>query len=258
MKTPINTFKRALLQQRAQIGLWCTTGAFQVVEIVANAGFDWLCLDTEHTPIDITSLHLHLMAANAGDSHPVVRPPWNDMVWIKRCMDIGTQTLLIPYVQSAAEAAQAVSFSRFPNRGVRGVAGSTRASGFQRYSDYFAAADTETCVLVQVETQQGIDNLDAICQTPGIDGVFIGPSDLAAALGHLGNPMHADVQAVIVRALKRIRELGKAPGILTNEANARRYLDAGALFVAVASDLVLLRSAADELAGRFADLRSGR
>jgi 4-hydroxy-2-oxoheptanedioate aldolase len=248
---PINQFKRNLAAGKPQIGLWMSFFAHQVVELCANSGFDWMLLDTEHSPNDPHMVHTQLMAAKGGTAHAVVRPAWNDMVMIKRFLDIGAQTLLLPYVQTPEEAHAAVQATRFPPDGLRGVAGSTRAAGFGRIKDYLNRANAEMCVLVQVETRKSLDNLDAICKTDGVDGVFIGPNDLAADLGHRGNIPHPEVQSAIADAIKRIRAHGKAPGILVGEADGQRMLDLGALFVAVGSDTGLLRVAADGLASRF-------
>lgn len=248
---PINQFKRNLAAGKPQIGLWMSFFAHQVVELCANSGFDWMLLDTEHSPNDPHMVHTQLMAAKGGTAHAVVRPAWNDMVMIKRFLDIGAQTLLLPYVQTPEEAHAAVQATRFPPDGLRGVAGSTRAAGFGRIKDYLNRANAEMCVLVQVETRKSLDNLDAICKTDGVDGVFIGPNDLAADLGHRGNIPHPEVQSAIADAIKRIRAHGKAPGILVGEADGQRMLDLGALFVAVGSDTGLLRMAADGLASRF-------
>jgi 4-hydroxy-2-oxoheptanedioate aldolase len=251
VELPVNQFKRNLAAGKPQIGLWMSFFAHQVVELCANSGFDWMLLDTEHSPNDPHMVHTQLMAAKGGTAHAVVRPAWNDLVMIKRFLDIGAQTLLLPYVQTPEEAYAAVQATRFPPDGLRGVAGSTRAAGFGRIKDYLNKANAEMCVLVQVETRKSLDNLDAICKTDGVDGVFIGPNDLAADLGHRGNIPHPEVQSAIADAIKRIRAHGKAPGILVGEADGQRMLDLGALFVAVGSDTGLLRTAADGLASRF-------
>src|SRR5258706_1636780 len=193
MELPVNHFKRAITAGRPQIGLWCTMSSPFPVEVVAKCGFGWLLLDMEHSPTDMSTLHAQLMATAGGTATAIVRPPWNDMVTIKRCLDVGVQTLLIPYVQTAEEAAAAVSYTRFPPEGIRGVAGSTRAAGYGRINDYLNIAHKEICVLVQVETRKSMDNLEAICKIDGIDGVFIGPNDLAADMGHRGNIPHPDV-----------------------------------------------------------------
>jgi 4-hydroxy-2-oxoheptanedioate aldolase len=252
MDLPKNTFKSALKAGQAQIGLWSSLSSNYSVEVIAGAGFDWILLDMEHSPNDLESLLTQLQAAAPYPSHPVVRVPWNDMVTIKRVLDAGAQTLLIPYVSTVEEARAAVSFTRYPPVGVRGVAGTTRASRFGRVKDYAKRAHEELCVLVQVETQQGLDNLEAIAAVEGIDGVFIGPADLHASLGHLGEIANPKIMPMIDEAIRRIRKAGKAPGILTvNEDNARRQLKEGALFVAVGADVGLLARGAEALAAKF-------
>jgi 4-hydroxy-2-oxoheptanedioate aldolase len=252
MELPLNQFKRGMQAGKPQIGLWSSLSSHYCVEVIAGSGFDWLLLDTEHSPNDLENVLTQLQAAAAYPTTAIVRPAWNDMVLIKRFLDVGVQTLLIPYVQTAEEAADAVAFTRYPTRGVRGVAGTTRASRFGRVKDYFKRAEAELCVLVQVETQLGLDNLDAIAATDGIDGVFIGPADLSAGLGHLGDIPHPEVQKAIEDAIKRIRKAGKAPGILAPvEADARRYLDLGCLFVAVGADVGLLARESEKLCAKF-------
>lgn len=253
MPVPANPFKRALRAGRPQIGLWSSLASHLSTEVVAGSGFDWLLLDMEHAPNELPLIHAQLQAVAAGGStHPIVRPPWNDMVVIKRLLDIGVPSLLIPYVQSAEEARQAVASTRYPPHGVRGFATGPRANNYGRIADYVQSYADELCVLVQVETRQGLENLEAIAAVDGIDGVFIGPADLAAALGHAGNLTHPEVQAAIEDAIRRLVAVGKPAGILTgDEALARRYLQLGALFVAVGADLALLRASADALAARF-------
>jgi 4-hydroxy-2-oxoheptanedioate aldolase len=252
MNLPENPFKRALRAGRAQIGLWSSLSSNYTVEVIAGAGFDWILLDTEHSPSDLENVLTQLQAAAPYPSHPVVRVPWNDMVTIKRMLDIGAQSLLVPYVSSAAEARSAVSYTRYPPAGVRGVAGTTRATRFGRVQEYARRAHEEICVLVQVETQAALDNLEAICGIDGVDGVFIGPADLHASLGHAGEIANPKVKPLIDDAVRRIRKSGKAPGILTpNEADARHWLECGALFVAVGSDVGILARGAEALAGKF-------
>lgn len=251
MDLPVNHFKRAIAAGRPQIGLWCSFPTHHTVEVLSRAGLGWLLLDMEHSPNDMGSLHTQLMATAGGTATPVVRPPWNDMVMIKRCLDVGAQTLLLPYVQTAEEAANAVAYTRFPPDGLRGVASSTRAAGFGRIKDYLNIAHRELCVLVQAETKKSLDNLEAICNVDGVDGVFIGPNDLAADMGHRGNIPHPEVQSAITDAIKRIRACGKAPGILVGEADGKRMLDLGALFVAVGADAGVLRMGAEALAHKF-------
>jgi 4-hydroxy-2-oxoheptanedioate aldolase len=252
MNLPENPFKRALRAGRPQIGLWSSLSSNYTVEVSAGAGFDWLLLDTEHSPTDLENVLTQLQAAAPYPTHPVVRVAWNDMVTIKRVLDVGAQSLLVPYVSTATEARSAVSYTRYPPAGVRGVAGTTRATRFGRIKDYARHAHEEICVLVQVETQQALDNVDAICEIDGVDGVFVGPADLHASLGHTGEIANPKVKPLIDDAIRRIRKRGKAPGILTpNEADARHWLECGALFVAVGSDVGILARGAEALAAKF-------
>lgn len=259
MDIPANTFKRAITAGKPQIGLWCSLCSEYAVELVAGSGFDWLLIDTEHSPNDLFMVARQLQGAAAGTigipsspAHPVVRPAWNDMVLIKRYLDAGAQSLLIPYIQTEDEARNAVAYTRYPPEGVRGLGGTTRATRFGRVKDYFRVAADEICVLLQIETALGLDNLEAIAGVDGVDGVFIGPSDLSAGLGHIGNPGHPEVQKAIDGAIGRIVKCGKAAGILTaDETLARRYLDLGATFVAVGADINLLARESEKLAARF-------
>ena len=252
MDLPQNPFKRALKANRAQIGLWSSLSSNYSVEVIAGAGFDWILLDCEHSPNDLESVLTQLQAAAPYPTHPVVRVPWNDMVNIKRVLDIGAQSLLIPYVSTAEEAKAAVAHTRYPPAGVRGVAGTTRATRFGRVKDYAKRAHEEICVLVQVETQAAVDNIEAICAVDGVDGVFIGPADLHASLGYTGEIANPKVKPMIDEAIKRIRKAGKAPGILTpNEADAKHWLGCGGLFVAVGADVGILARGAEALAAKF-------
>ncbi|OJA73638.1 2,4-dihydroxyhept-2-ene-1,7-dioic acid aldolase [Burkholderia ubonensis] len=253
MQMPSNPFKAALARGDAQIGLWLGLANPYSAEVVAGAGFDWLLIDGEHAPNTVPTILAQLQAIAPYPSHPVVRVPWNDPVIVKQVLDLGAQTLLVPMVQSAAEARAAVAATRYPPEGIRGVGSAlARASRWNRVGDYLQRANGEMAVLVQVETRAGLDAIDAIARVEGVDGVFIGPADLAADLGHLGNPGHPDVQAAIDHAIRAIKAAGKAPGILSaDEAAARRYLEAGALFVAVGVDTTLLARSAERLAARF-------
>jgi len=252
MDLPKNNFKHAIRAGRPQIGLWVSLANAYSAELVAGSGFDWLVLDGEHSPNAPTTVISQLQAVAAYPVSAIVRPAWNDKVLIKRYLDIGAQSLLIPYVQNASEAAEAVAAIRYPTRGVRGVAGVTRASRFGRVADYAKRAEEELCLLVQIETREGLDNLDAIAKTDGIDGVFIGPADLAAALGHLGNQQHPEVQSAIQDAIKRIRGHGKPAGILaTDEASTRRYIEWGTVFTAVGLDAMVLARETEKLAAKF-------
>ena len=252
MELPQNRFKRALKAGAPQIGLWSSLSSNYSVEVIAGAGFDWILLDTEHSPADLENLLTQLQAAAPYPAHPVVRVPWNDMVAMKRILDVGAQALLIPYVSTADEARAAVAHTRYPPKGVRGVAGTTRATRFGRIKDYAKRAHEEICVLVQVETQAAVDNIESICAVDGVDGVFIGPADLHASMGYTGEIANPKVKPLIDDAVRRIRKAGKAPGILTpSEEDARRWLDCGALFVAVGADVGILARGAEALAAKF-------
>lgn len=251
MQLPVNEFKQALKAGKPQIGIWSSLCSPISAEVLADAGFDWVLLDTEHSPNELPMVQAQLQAMTGGSATAVVRPAWNDMVLIKRYLDIGAQTLLLPYVQTVEEAQNAVRYTRYPPQGVRGVAGSTRAAGYGRIKDYMKRAHEELCVLVQAETRLALKNLDAIAAVEDIDGVFIGPNDLAADLGHLGNWQHPDVWKAMEDAAKRIRKAGKAPGILVGEADGKRCLDMGFLFVAVGADVGMLARGAEALAAKF-------
>jgi 4-hydroxy-2-oxoheptanedioate aldolase len=252
MDLPINQFKGAIKAGKQQIGLWVSLASPYSAEIVAGAGFDWLLFDGEHSPNDPTTVLPQLQAAAPYPVSTIVRPAWNDKVLMKRYLDIGAQSLLVPYVQTEDEAQAAVAAIRFPTRGVRGVAGVTRASRFGRVADYAKNAEEQLCLLVQIETRQGLDNLEKIARTDGVDGVFIGPADLAAGLGHLGQQGHPEVQAAIQEAIKRIKSCGKPAGILAvDEASTRRYIDWGTTFTAVGMDAILLAREAEKLAAKF-------
>jgi len=252
MDLPRNEFKQAILAGRQQVGLWVSLASPYVAECVAGSGFDWLLLDGEHSPNDPITILAQLQAAAPYPVSCIVRPAWNDKVLIKRYLDVGAQSLLIPYVQNAAEAQAAVQAIRYPLRGVRGVASTTRSGRFGRIADYLQRAEEELCLLVQIETREGLDNLEAIARTPGIDGVFIGPADLAAGLGHLGEQGHPEVQAAIEGAIKRVRACGKPAGILTpDEATARKYIGWGSVFTAVGLDVHILARESEKLAAKF-------
>jgi 4-hydroxy-2-oxoheptanedioate aldolase len=263
MDMPTNPFKRALKAGQLQVGLWSSLSSHVTVEVIAGSGFDWILLDTEHSPNELPMVHSQLQAAVGGTAHPVVRPPWNDTVVIKRFLDIGVQSFLIPYVQNEAEARAAVAGPPDPPhgggrvgppapKGVRGVATASRASRFGRVKDYFARAEEELCVIVQLESRVALGNLEAIAAVEGVDGLFIGPSDLSADLGHLGNAGHPEVQAAIEDAIRRIQACGKVAGFLTgDEPLARRYIELGCLVAAVGADIGILARGSEQLAARF-------
>lgn len=252
MDIPANHFKRGLYAGDQQLGLWCSLASHVSVEILAGAGYDWLLLDTEHSPNELPMVLCQLQACMENQVQPIVRPPVNDQTWLKRFLDAGVQSFLIPMVESAEEAAAAVATTRYPPEGVRGFASSSRASRFGRVPDYYKRAHEEICVLVQIESRKGMDNLEAIARVPGVDGVFIGPGDLSAAIGHLGDQGNEKVVTLIEDLIGRIGAVGNRAGILTgDEGLARRYIAAGCLFTAVGSDNGLLARGAEALVKRF-------
>jgi 4-hydroxy-2-oxoheptanedioate aldolase len=247
-----NAFKHAIAQGRLQVGLWSSLASNIAADIVSDSGFDWILIDTEHSPNEIPDVLGQLQAAERGSASLIVRPAWNDAVLIKRVLDIGAQSVLVPYVQDAEEARRAVAAVRYPPGGIRGVAAAARASRYGRVPGYLNKADAEICLLVQVETRTALDQLEAIAGIEGIDGVFIGPSDLSASFGHVGNPQHPEMQKLLQDSVNRLKAVGKPAGILTtNEEEARRYIEWGYTFVAVGSDVGLLARGADALAKRF-------
>lgn len=253
MDVPVNTFKQRLLAGEPQIGLWLGLADPYCAELAANAGFDWLLIDGEHAPNDLRSLLGQLQAVAPYPSQPIIRPVLGDTALIKQLLDIGAQTLLVPMVDSAEQASELVRAMRYPPLGVRGVGSAlARASRWNNIPGYLGQADEQMCLLVQIENLEGLANLDAIAAVEGVHGVFIGPADLSAAMGHRGNPGHPEVQAAIEDAIARIQRAGKAAGILSaDEKLARRYLELGAKFVAVGVDTSLLMRSLRELAGRF-------
>ena len=252
MDLPNNRFKAALERGERQIGLWSSLCSNIVAEIIADSGFDWILLDTEHAPNEVPGLLSQLQALGPESASAIVRPAWNDAVLIKRILDIGALSILVPYVQNAAEAERAVAATRYPPHGVRGVTGSGRAARYGRVKNYLQTAETEICVLVQIETSDALENLEEIASVEGVDGVFIGPADLAASMGHAGNPQHGTVQAAIRNAAARLQAAGMPAGILSFvPEEGKKYIDWGFSFVGVGSDLSLLAKGADALADLF-------
>jgi 4-hydroxy-2-oxoheptanedioate aldolase len=249
---PVNRFKAAIGAGQLQVGLWSGLSNNITVEVLANAGFDWLLLDTEHSPNELPMVHSQLQAIAQGKAHPIVRPPWNDTVTIKRYLDVGVQTLLIPFVQDAQEARNAVAATRYPPHGVRGYSAAARASDYGRVKDYAKRCEEQLCVLLQVETPDALANIESIAAVDGVDGIFIGPGDLSASMGYLGQPTHPEVVAAIEDAIARIRACNKAAGILVgDETLARRYIGLGCTFVAVGSDIGVLARGAEALAAKY-------
>lgn len=247
-----NRFRQDLLAGKRLIGCWSALGNPITTEVLGLAGFDWILLDTEHAPNDVLTLIPQLMALKDSASAPVVRPAWNDTVLIKRLLDAGFYNFLVPFVQSAAEARAAVAATRYPPEGVRGVSVAQRSNRYGTVPDYLKVINGNIAVVVQIENQAGVDAADEIAAVDGVDGLFVGPSDLAAALGHLGNPNHPDVQAAMKLVFAAAARHGKASGILAPvEADARRYLEQGVTFVAVGSDLGAFRGATQALHDKY-------
>jgi 4-hydroxy-2-oxoheptanedioate aldolase len=249
MDLPKNPFKAALREGHQQIGIWCALPGSGHAESLAGCGFDWMLIDTEHSTVSLETVQAMLQAVAPYPTHAVVRPGWNDAVEIKRILDSGALSILVPYVQNAEEAARAVSAVRYPPHGTRGVAGITRASRFGLVDSYTARANEEVCLLVQVETVEALNNLEAIASVEGVDGVFIGPADLAASMGFPGHPGASEVKSAILKAIKRINAAGKPAGILSlDQSFLKEAVAAGTRFTAVDVDQAILLRGARALA----------
>lgn len=249
-----NLFKKAITEQGSvQYGLWFAQANPYSAEVCATAGFDWLLIDGEHAPNDVPTILAQLQAIAPYPAQAIVRPAVGDPNLIKQLLDIGVQTLLVPMVETAEQAAAIVAATRYPTAGIRGVGGAlARASRWNAIPDYLHKANAEICLIVQVESVTAIKNIDAIAAVEGVDAVFIGPSDLAATMGHLGNPTHPEVLSVIEGAIERIKKAGKPPGILTfDEPLIKRYAGLGCRFIAVGADIILLARTVRELSKKF-------
>ena len=253
MKQPKNAFKAALARREAQIGLWLSLADGYVAEMVATAGFDWLLIDAEHGPNDLRSVLAQLQAVASYPVSPVVRVVEGDRALIKQYLDIGAQSLLVPMVNDAQQAAEVVAATRYAPAGTRGLGGAmSRVTRWSRIEDYATQAHDEICVTVQAESKGAMANLAEIAAVDGIDGVFFGPADLSASMGYLGQPAHPEVLKAIDAGIATVLAAGKAPGIIdTDPVVSERYLKAGALFVAVGVEADLLIRAATDLARRF-------
>ena len=256
MQMSINYFKRALAARETQIGLFLGLANAYSAEVVATAGFDWLLIDGEHGPNDLRSIIAQLQALAPYALRPVVRTVDHDVARIKQLLDGGAQTLMVPMVETAEQAKSLVRAMRYPPRGIRGVGTAlARAARWNGVDDYFDLADREMCLVVQIESRAGLAALDEILQVDGVDGVFIGPSDLAASMGHLGDPGHPEVKAAVVGAVTSIAAAGKAAGVFSADpAVAAAYRRIGATFLLVGVDALLLRNAALALAAKFKDV----
>ena len=247
-----NSFKHKLLAGQRLIGCWSSLANAITTEVLGVAGFDWILLDGEHSPNDVATFIPQLMALKDSPSAPVVRPTSNDVVELKRLLDAGFYNFLIPFVESEAEALQAVRATRYPPQGVRGVSVSQRSNRYGTVPGYFQSINDHICVMLQIESRLGVTNAKSIAGVDGVDCIFVGPSDLAADFGHLGNANHPEVQAAIEAVFAAARACGKSAGILAPvEADARRYMDMGATFVGVGSDLGVFRSASQALHDKY-------
>lgn len=247
-----NRFRQALLAHERLVGCWASLASPIATEVLGYSGFDWLLIDGEHAPNDLQSITLQLMALKDSPSAAVVRPQWVDTVLIKRLLDLGVYNFLMPFVESAEQARLAVAATRYPPQGIRGIAAATRSNRYGHLPSYFETINENISVLVQIESRAGVGAVEAIAAVEGVDGLFIGPSDLSASLGHFGKPQHPEVQEAMQRVLAAARANGKPVGILSAvEAECRSYLDMGMTVVAVGLDVVLLRNATRELCERF-------
>jgi 4-hydroxy-2-oxoheptanedioate aldolase len=242
MPVPENRLKTRLNRGEATTGLWLSMANSYTAEICGHVGFDWLLIDGEHSPNDIRSITQQLQVLRSSPSPVAVRPPIGEVHMIKQLLDIGAQSLLIPMVESGAQAAHLVKAVRYPPRGIRGVgAGGARASDFSNIADYTATADDQICLMLQIESRAAVAAIDDIASTDGVDCLFIGPSDLSADMGFLGNPYAPEVQTVIEDSIRRIVSHGKAAGVyMANEAYAKRYLELGATMIAIGSDISVI------------------
>ena len=254
---PLNPFKLALAEGRVQTGIWQGLTSPEAVTICADAGFDWLLLDAEHSPNDLAMLRSQLVAMQASDTHAIVRPPLGETWMIKQVLDLGVQTVLVPMIDTAEQARDMVLACRYPPEGKRGVGSAlARASNYGRRKGYLNSANEQICLLVQVETKLALENLDEILQVEGVDGVFIGPADLSSDMGFRGQPDAPEVRAAISDAITRIAAAGKAPGILLGDpAWLQQSVDEGALFLGVGNDVAMLVQASTALAAQAQALK---
>jgi 4-hydroxy-2-oxoheptanedioate aldolase len=253
MNISTNHFKQALANNQIQYGYWMALANAYTAEICATAGFDWLLIDGEHAPNDIRSILAQLQAVAPYPSHPVVRPVEGSAAIIKQLLDIGAHNLLVPMVETAEQAAELVSATRYPPAGIRGVgAAIARSSRWLAVDNYDRDIENEICLLLQIESGKGLDNIDEILEVDGFDGIFIGPSDLAASLGHIGNTRHPDVQSAIESAIAKITRANKAVGILSTEPDMiEAYREMGAVFIAIGVDTIALAESARTLASQY-------
>ena len=242
-----NQFKRALAEGRTLFGAWLMSGSLSTAEALGVAGFDFLVVDMEHTPLETHHMIDTLRTIAGTPASAVVRMPWNDMVMIKRALDGGAQSVLMPFVQDAEEARRAVSYTRYPPHGIRGVAGMHRGNRYGTVPNYFKSGDEELCVMVQIETMAALERLPEIAAVPGVDSIFIGPADLSASMGYLGDIGNAKVQDTLRAAAQQCKALGKPVGIIgANPELVTRYVEYGYSWIAIGSDMSFMMSRGQE------------
>ena len=257
MKIRKNKIKQSFKNGKTTIGIWNGIPHGYAVEICAGAGFEWVLIDGEHSPYEFTTILQSIQSASSFDTEIVVRPAIGDRVMIKRLLDIGVQTLLVPMVESAEQAQYLVDSMRYPPHGNRGVgSGLARAAQWNRVDNYLTQADDEMCLIVQIETVKGLKHIEEICQVEGVDGVFLGPADLAASMGYLGQSMHPDVISEVVRGISIARDSGKVPGVIAFDKEvAKTYKEAGARFIGVGIDLLMLAKATSTIVSEYQFLK---
>lgn len=253
MPAPVNRLKRRLAAGETVFGSWLGMADPYAAEMAATCGFDWLLIDGEHAPNDLRSTLAQLAVIEPSPSLPVVRLRDDDAARIKQMLDAGAQSLMIPMIETAEQALRAVRATRYPPEGIRGIGSSlARASRFSAIPDYLKTANDQICLILQVESRAGLAALDDILTLEGIDCVFIGPADLAADMGHLGNAGHPEVRKAVMDALARISASGKAAGVLsTDDAFIADCVKAGARFVGVGIDVLAYVGAMRTLAGKY-------
>lgn len=251
-----NTFKARVLAREPQFGLFVVSNALQTAEALSGSGYDYLCFDVEHSPSSTPALHAQLAALHGSGTASVVRVAGLDLAAFKHYLDLGVDALMVPNVHTADIAREAVRYSRYPTAGgVRGMGGTMRSTRYGRDKAYFAEAADNTCVLAQIESREGLRNLDAICAVEGVDLLFFGPTDLSADMGYLGQPGHPEVVAAIEAGIRCAKALGKPSGVLAGDPDCQRYIEAGATMVILGSDLGLMVRGADALAGKYCQQR---
>ena len=252
MKLKPNLFKKALQEGRPQLGLWSTLANNIVADVLSDAGYDWITIDMEHAPNEIPTVLSQLQAMNGGTAAPIVRLPWNDPVIVKQVLDIGAYTLVFPMVQNFEDAKRAVAATRYPPRGIRGVALGQRASRYGRVSDYAEYVEREICIIAQIETADAMGRLEEIATVDGIDAVFFGPADLSADMGHFGKPANSETMTLMMDGLETCKRIGIPVGILSNPEDVTiKCLKAGFAFIAIGSDTGLLARQSEALLDRI-------